>query len=99
MSYWNEITRVKFLNTLPMRNWNKNGEWGLQISPFYLIHYLWGIETNKSDKKSIHFWFLIHYLWGIETDLIDDGGYLAPELNTLPMRNWNTNLKVTTSLL
>ena len=94
MRNWNKLIQLQVFHqqlrcTLPMRNWNKVQYVHLPVS-FYVVPYLWGIETKHSAQESHSIqYFVVPYLWGIETIIIQC--FIVSDITscTLPMRNWN----------
>ena len=81
--------KIKYVFTLPMRNWNLTVTILEQTYTRFLL-YLWGIETptrEHAERRPLRrFYFTYEEL---KQRIARKTGFMKKQVFTLPMRNWN----------
>ena len=91
------ITAYFIVRSLPMRDWNHLSVIHRSQPPQF-VAYLWGIETDNYSTKGFNWFRFVAYLWGIETEFGLSATMLDDPVRSLPMRDWNQILKLSSGI-
>jgi len=92
-SAWRERWTYRVCS-LPMRDWNYIKCHCSAWRGVWFVAYLWGIETSGQVLGHDVLFMFVAYLWGIETEDADLAAAVRESVCSLPMRDWNNSLLV-----